>query len=163
MTIVKPVTAIRSEDLARHPVWTYASRPGISEVLVRPIARIPVANPSGKIFGVKVAFANGSQHWATIANVDGKDARLNQHFLLISFERSGTWFHLARYHDDEYEEQGPEALAEFFELRVDDIFPISYDLTNLAVGAEAALKGIIPREPTERLTRAEAIALAVSS
>ena len=111
----------------------------------------------------RVLFANGDQAWALIGNVTVDNARLTEHFVTASLERNGRWFTLARYHDSNYGEFGPEALASFLGLPLDDLFPISYDIrAQVKCGDAAALAGQIPREPRERLTRAQIIALAVS-
>ena len=81
--------------------------------------------------------------------------------MTISIERKGRWFHLARYHDADYAERGPQALARFLGLAVDDIFPISYDVRRFVKGNTAGLKGSISKEPRVRLTRAQIIDMAV--
>jgi hypothetical protein len=96
-----------------------------------------------------------------LGNVDSENARLNQHFLTISIERDGRWFHLARYHDRDYDSRGPQALAGFLGLKVDEIFPIAFDLRPVARGSPDALTGVVSKEPSERLSRAQIIALAV--
>src|SRR5262249_59029714 len=87
--------------------------------------------------------------------------RLTTHFLTLSVERDGRWFHVARYHDFDYEERAPEKLAAFLGLAVNEVFPITYDLRPYANGDPRALHGMIPEAPAEKLTRAEIIALAV--
>jgi hypothetical protein len=111
--------------------------------------------------GTEVKLANGGSCWATICNVDVTNARLTEHFLTLSVIRDGRWFHLARYHDFDHAERGPEALARFLELPVDQVFPITCDVTRYARGDAAALHGQIRKAPRERLTRSEVIALAV--
>ena len=54
---------------------------------------------------------------------------------------------------------GPEALAKRLGLRVEDLFPIHYDISSLCVGDSAALIGLIDKEPKERLTRAQLMEL----
>jgi len=157
---MKPVDELTVDDLREHSVWQYTSL-GDDESYVRPIKRIPVTSLTGKEVGTEVALANGDRVWALIGNVDGTNPRLTSHFLTLSVERDGRWFHLARYHDFDADERGPKQLAAFLDLAVDDVFPISYDLRSYVKGASEALHGTIPAEPAERLTRAEVIALAV--
>jgi hypothetical protein len=100
--------------------------------------------------------------WAIIGNVSAGDPRSTEHFLTLSVERSGRWFFLPRYHDFDYGERGPEALARFLSLSPDDVFPIAYDLSPYVEGGDpAALSGTITKEPREKLTRAELIAMAL--
>jgi len=82
------------------------------------------------------------------------------HFLTLSLERYGKWFHLARYHDPDREAHGPEALGRFLGLGISEVFPIEYDIRRYAEGAVAAVSGTILSEPSEKLSRAEIIALA---
>jgi hypothetical protein len=58
-------------------------------------------------------------------------------------------------------ESGPEALAQFLGLEVDEVFPISYGIRSAVKGDEAVLQGQIRKAPRERLSRAEIIAIAV--
>lgn len=157
----KRVSALSVVDLGKCPVWKFAQSDDDGEPLVLPVSKVPVSSLAGKLIGTKVRLGNGTEAWAVIGNVDGNNRRLNQHFVAISIEREGHWFHLARYHDREYGDYGPEQLSRFLNLSVDDVFPISYDLRAYAVGDPDALRGTIPREPLERLTRAQVIALAI--
>ena len=158
---VKPVDSLRVLDLQAHPVWQYADREGSNETLVRPAKQVPVANLTGKVVGTQVQLANGERVWALVGNVDASNPRLTEHFLTLSIERSGQWFTLSRYHDFDYAEHGPEALAILLGLPIDDVFPITYDIRKYAKGDAAALSGQIRGEPRERLSRAEIIAMAV--
>lgn len=98
-----------------------------------------------------------------ICNVDTRNARSNEHFLTLAIERDGQWFTLARYHDWDWAERSPDALASFLGLSVEEVFPIRYDLRKYSKGETAALVGQVLKEPRERLSRSELIALAVSS
>jgi hypothetical protein len=160
-TNTKPIEWLKVADLEANPVWQYTSDDRTGDTLVRPIKRVPVKSLTGKVIGTQVRFANGRQAWALIGNVDPQNPRLTEHFLTVSIERDGKWFALARYHDFDYADRGPEALARFLGLPIDEVFPISFDLRQYAQGDPAALAGSVPKEPRERLSRAEIIALAV--
>lgn len=123
--------------------------------------RLPVATLVGKLVGTEVMLANGESAWALVGNVDPTNVRMTEHFLTLSIERDGRWFTLARYHDIDYAEKGPDALARFLGLPVDAVFPIRYDIRRFVKGEIDALNGTISKEPRERLSRAEIIALAV--
>jgi hypothetical protein len=112
---------------------------------------------------VKVRLANDAEVWALIENVDATDPRRTQHFLSLSIFRDGQCFTLARYHDVDADKRGPQALAAFLALPIDRVFPISYDVSRFSKGNPAALTGRIEKEPREKLTRPELIALAVPS
>jgi hypothetical protein len=148
-------------DLQAYPVWQYTNREGGDETFVRPVKRASVENLSGKVIGAEVVLANGRRAWALIGNVDPLNVRLTEHFITLSVEREGRWFALSRYHDFDYSENGPEALSRFLDLPIDDVFPIAYDIQQYAKGDPAALAGHIRKEPRERLSRSEIIAVAV--
>jgi hypothetical protein len=158
---LKHVDALQVADLQAHPVWQYANREGGDETLVRPVRRGLVSNLAGKLVGTQVTFSCGQRTWALIGNVHPNNMRLTEHFITLSIERDGKWFTLSRYHDFDYAENGPEALSHFLDLPVDELFPIAYDINDCFKGGGAALSGCILREPRERLSRAEIIAMAV--
>ena len=160
-TIAKEVGSLTIEDLESHPVWKFARHRSIGETAVQPVRRIPVADLEGKLVGTKVLLRNGESVWSLIGNITLADARFTQHFLTLSLVRDGKWFHMARYHDPHYREYGPTDLARFLELSVTEVFPISYDIRPYVIGNYAVLTGEIPKEPKEKLTRSEVVALAV--
>ena len=158
---MKLVESLTADDLAANAVWAFANSDGHGGTMVRPVKAIPVANTAGKIFGTRVSLANGTTAWALLGNVVALSPRETQHLLTVSVERDGRWFHLARYHDFDYADRGPAALARFLGLQLRDVFPLSYDLSSLAIGDVKALAGAILDAPRERLTRSEIIAMAV--
>jgi hypothetical protein len=157
----KPILSLQISDLEKHPVWQFVTNDEADETAVRPVKRLPVSSLLGKVVGSRVRLANGNYVWALIGNLDTKNARMNEHFVTLIFERNGEWFELERYFDPKYRQRGPTALARFLGLSVDDIFPISYDLRKHVKGNPAALSGSVLREPRVRLTRQELIAMAV--
>jgi hypothetical protein len=128
---------------------------------VRPVKQIPVKALSGRVVGAQVELANGSARWALLGNVDSSNPRLTQHSLTLSVLDHSRWFTMARYHDFDSDERGPDALAAFLELPTDAVFPISYDIRRHCRGEPDALAGTIEKQPRERLTRAQIVALAV--
>ena len=158
---VKPVESLTVADLEWAPVWQYTNRDGAGETTVRAVKRIPVSDTSGKLIGTRVRFANGARAWALISNIVPDSARQTEHFLTMSIEHAGHWFYLARYHDIDYTNGSPDALARFLGLAVDEIFPVSYDLRPYVTGDPAVLQGSVLREPRERLSEDELIAMAL--
>ena len=134
----------------------------MSDTDVCPVEELPVSDLRGKVFGTQVQFANGSRACATLVNILPYDPRQTQHVLALSIERNGKWFHLARYHDFDFDRRGPDALSRFLELPIDEVFPISYDIRELAHGDPAALAGRLLKEPTEPLSRREIIRMAMA-
>jgi len=87
-----------------------------------------------------------------LANVSLNNVRSTEQFLFVSVLRDdGSVFHLARYHDIDRESSGPSALADFLGLDVDQVFPISYDISEVAVGLPEVVRGEVPAEPREQL------------
>lgn len=157
----KPVDSLTPADLTVNHVWRYVDDDLSDETLVRPVEKIPVRNLTGVVIGTQVRLANGTLSWALLGNIDSRNPRLTKHFLTLSLEHAGHWIRLARYHDHDVDQEGPEALARAIGLDINAVFPISYDVHEFAQGDPAALVGSIPRDPEERLTRAQIIALAV--
>lgn len=160
-TLVKQIENLKVEELEKFPVWQYTNHDARGETLVKPVKKYPVKSLTAKIVGLKVVISNGDELWAIIGNVDVNNSSLTEHFITISFYFNRKWSTLARYHDFDYEKNGPEALAAFLQRDVDAIFPISYDISPYAVGDRKALAGKIEKEPLKKLTRSEIIALAV--
>ncbi len=156
---IKPVESLTVADFKAHPVWEYLNDDEIGETMVRPVEKLPVESLDNRIVGTHVRLANGSQVWAFIGNLDVTNPRASKHFLFLSIERGGEWFHLARYHDIGFTSRSPEALARFLGLQVDEVFPISVDVRRYVRGDPAALTATVLKEPQERLTRAELMAL----
>jgi len=146
--------------LEKSQVWQFTTDDE-DETVVRAIKRLPISTTSGKIFATRISLGSGERLWALLGNLDARDAQMNEHFATLSIERGGHWFHLARYHDPEYLDHGPDALAKFLGLTVDDVFPISYDVRNYVRGNPRPLAGSILKEPLVRLTRSQIIAMAV--
>jgi hypothetical protein len=161
INLSKPIENLTSLDLEKYAVWQYVSNDHSGETVVRPVKKIPVANFLNRVVGDYVYFSNGLKVLGLIGNIDIENAKLTEHFLTLSLLREGKWYSLPRYHDFDYSERGPAALADFFGLSVDDIYPISFDVRRFSVGSEAVLSGKIFKEPPGKLSRAEIIALAV--
>lgn len=158
----RPVESLKPSDFLKHRVWEFVTNDEPDETYVNPVESLPVSSLESRIIGVEVQLANGRPVWALLGNVDVHDARRTRHFLTISVFAQDEWFHLARYHDVDREEHGPARLAEALELRIDEVFPIRYDIGTWVTAAADSLLGKIDAEPLDRLSRTELIKLAVS-
>src|SRR5262245_18919500 len=127
-TRVKAVDSLTPVDFEGHRVWEYRRGRGGVDTYVRQVKRTPVTNLTGRRVATRQDLANGDRRWALVGNVDPTNPRLNKHFVTISIEDSGRWFHLARYHDHDYAARGPSQLARFLRLSQEAVFPIRYDL-----------------------------------
>jgi hypothetical protein len=162
MSIIKPsIESITTDEIQEIPVWRFASKPRSNETELIPVRKLPCKNSNGYLFGTQATLADGSSVWCFIGNVDSSNPRLTEHFITISVESNSAWFHLARYHDFDFAERSPFKLAEFLGKDIDSVFPIKYDIRSLVASDSNVLVGEIKKEPTERLTRSEIVALAV--
>jgi hypothetical protein len=160
---IKPAESLTVADFEAHPVWEFLNDDEIGETMVRPVEKLPVETLDNRIVGTRVRLANGLEVWGSFGNFDVTNPRATQHFLDLAIERSGEWFFLARYQDFDFADRGPEALARFLGLGVDDVFPITVDVRRYVRGDPAALTAIALKEPRERLTRAKLRALSLRS
>src|SRR5262249_15045336 len=156
MSGLKKAEELTVEDLKAYAVWEFTnSDEDVGETVVRPVKKTPVNTLGGRVVGVQVTLANSSARWALIGNIDAHDARLTQHFLSLVVFDGVKFFTMVVYFDFKSETRGPRALADFLQLAVDAVFPISYDVSRHCVGEPAALIGKIEKEPRQKLTRAE--------
>jgi hypothetical protein len=156
---IKPVESLTVADFQAHPVWEYLNDDEIGDTMMQPVEELPVESLDNRLIGAPVRLANGSQVWALIGNFNATNLRATQRFLTLSIEHEGKRFHLARYHDVGFSDEGPEALARFLGLHVDGVFPITVDVRRYVRGNPKALKALVLKEPHERLTDAELIAM----
>jgi hypothetical protein len=160
---IHPIGELPYAALVEYPVWEFMPESADrDETWVRPVPRLPVRSLSGRVVATQVLLANGQSVLALIGNLELEDPAQNDHFLSLSIVKpNGERFHLARYHDTTYKREGPKALAQFLGLSLKEVFPIEYDISSVAKGAAASVKGVFSLKPRARLSRAELIALAV--
>lgn len=159
----RSANALTVEDFVRCPLWRFtdADEKAFDETVIVPIERFPVADLCGVIVGTPVRLANGVEAPAMLGNIDAQSAERTKQFLSLSIARNGEWRHLARYFDHDRDSHGPVALADFLGLRVQDVFPIRYDIRRFAFGDARALSGAIHAEPATRLNEDQIADLAV--
>ena len=143
---IKSVTNLSIQDLESTSIWQYINDDS-NELALKPLKTIPVKNLTGKIVATQVKLVNGSLFWGLIGNIDTTNQKLTEHFLTFSIYNNGKWFSLARYHDSNYDTNGPKALSNFLDLPKDSIFPIHYDILNTVIEHPAFLEGLIQKEP----------------
>jgi hypothetical protein len=160
---IKRADMLTVEDLRRHPVWrfTNAHEAALDETAMRPVRKLPVKRLADTVIGTKLRFANGMRVWATLCNIFEDDAERTEQLLTVSIAHGDGWFHLARYFGAGKARHGPHALARALKLRLTDVFPISYDIRAIAKGDPAVLKGCIPRQPRQKLSRRQLMQLAL--
>lgn len=152
------IDTISVGDIQANTVWTFCSG---GDLAIEPVKKIPCTTLNGRIVGTQVELADGTMVWALLGNINTENPAFSKHFITVSIESRGDWFHLARYHDFDYDERGPAKLSEWLNKPLEQVFPIAYDIRHAFNGESVALKGKIEREPSGKLTRAEIIAMAV--
>jgi hypothetical protein len=158
--ILKDAPDLVPADFELSPVWEYLNEDELGEALVRPVEELPVKSLANRIAGVPVRLANGQSVWSMMEGIHQSDPFRTRHLLQISIYKD-RWFHLARYHDPELSMYGPDQLAAFLEVPINEVFPITYDVRSLCIGNPRALAGTIEAEPDEKLSRSEIIRLIV--
>ena len=162
----KPADKITMDDLRSFPVWEYANdEEGISgrdETWMKPVLGLPVTSLSNRVAATEVRLAGGQRFMAALSNVDLDDPSDREHFLVVGLYRSdGRQFILARYHDHDAQRNGPGALAAFLDLPIEEVFPISYDLSAVARGPASSLRGTIEIKPAHPLPRPDLVKRAI--
>jgi hypothetical protein len=161
-----PVDELTVADLERHPVWEYdvANEANHDETWVKPVDSLPLTDLSNRIVGTKAVLACKVPIPCILGNISLNDSRRTEQFLTVTIlGDDNDAFDLARYHDADYNRNGPSGLARFLKRTVEDVFPILYDISSVASGAPNVVKGMIPLAPVEKLTQKELIRLAIES
>ncbi|MFO1513481.1 MAG: hypothetical protein U1F83_11290 [Verrucomicrobiota bacterium] len=164
---MKPVDQLTPSDLTAHRVWEFVMDMEDElpdETYVRPVDQFPVNSLANRVVSAHLTLANGQKVFGVLGNLDLSDPKSTLHFLDVSiFDSSEQLFHLARYHDVDYASHGPMALAGFLRLPVEEVFPIHFDISDVAVGRPDCIRGNIFREPLNQLSKAELIDMAIES
>lgn len=162
---MKSIDQLSPSDFTTHCVWEFANdmeENQKDETCVQPVDKLPVASLSNRVVGTNLLLANGQSVVAILGNIDLADPLNTEHFLTATiFRHSGERFHLARYHDLDYAQNGPAALAIFLGLPLDSVFPLRYDIGAVAEGNSESLRRLIPANPTSRLSRQQLMELAL--
>ncbi len=155
----KTIDTITVQDFMNSPVWRF-SEPG--ELFVEPVANPDCGVHDSWFFGTRFVYADKSTSWGMLSNIDLEHPVSTQQFMCISVEKSGEWFHLARYHDFDYNKRGPLQLAQFLGKSIEDVFPFSFDVREACHNTSQLLCGVVDVRVYEKLTSAEIIDLAIN-
>ncbi len=156
----RPLADIPLDELLERRVWEYdleeaGYEADQDETWASPVRSLPVRDLANRVVATEVTLANGTVLPAVVGNVSLKSESATREFITVSLWLDDRWFPLARYFDPGYETYGPDALAAALGLRKEEVFPIRYDISRVAVGSEGALKGEVQCEPTHRLSEDE--------
>lgn len=138
----KPVELITISDLQEFPVWEFdienEGQPDRDETWMIPVTELPVSDLSNRLVGTQAQLSSGEFVSCILGNIDLNNRQKTEQFLCLTvLKDDGNQFFLARYFDSDYDQQGPEALASFLGMSVDEIFPITYDISASAAGLES--------------------------
>jgi hypothetical protein len=141
----KPIDDVTNGELISFPVWEFAidQEQSLDETAIQPVLKLPVSQGVGILFCTQVRLASGETQWAMLGNLDPQDADQTARCLTISFLKAEKRFHLAQPVDFHYETHGPRALCDFLGMKLDDVFPIRYDVHSVCQGDPAAVAGEI--------------------
>jgi len=144
---------VPNSEMISYPVWrfTNSTGQGLDETAILPVQKYPVVDTKGCLFCTDVRLANGDSIPAMIGNFNPRSHFQNSHLLTISIFKGEQRFHLARYFDFHFAENGPNTLATFLGLSLDAIFPIQYDLSRICIGEVDALTNSVEATHKEPL------------
>jgi len=152
-------------DFTVHRVWEYVQDSESElpdETFMRPVMESPVSSLSGRLVGAQLTLANAQVVFGILGNIDLADPIRTEHFVTVTvFHPLGARFDLARYHDVDHAQRDSRALAAFLGIAVDSVFPIRYDIADVAVGNLDCQRGQILANPMTRLSQDELIELAL--
>jgi hypothetical protein len=144
---VKNMEMLTPEDFAAYPVWEFAlDLEEVDDLAMRPVTMLPVRDLGNRLAGTEVRLANGTRLWAGIGNIFLNDAQKTKRLLGVRFYIGGKWEPLSR--EMNVAMYGPDALARRLGLKVEDMFPIAYDVSAFCVGESGAVRGSIEAAST---------------
>jgi hypothetical protein len=129
------------QDFKKFPVWEFTARHETigpdGELVVVPITDLPVSSLERRFVGTEVTLANGCRLMAVLLGINLVSAKPISEMIVYRVDETFMFRRSAP------RASGPEQLAQFLCLRLEDIFPISYDISQLATGDPCAIKGEI--------------------
>jgi hypothetical protein len=158
---MRTLESLTLSDLKNSPLWEMTNDSKSGDVLVKQVKSIPVKSLQNRLVGTQVRLADRSTVWCLLGNIEPTNPIFTRHFLTISLHHKRQWFNLARYHDTDFKARDGAALARFLGKPISDVFPISYDITDIAVGVRESLVGTISLQIDESLTAEDLINLAL--
>ena len=155
MTEVRTPSKIGPKVLAKHPVWEFLNddEHPAGDTAMRPVEKLPADHFDGRLFGTTVRLADGSLLPAAISDLGFGPKKYRHHFRSLTVFAKGRRFRLAKYFQLWYDSEGPDALAAFLKKKRKEVFPISYDISQLAVGPADVVRGTFEAEISDPIPR----------
>jgi|SRR5580698_1385171 hypothetical protein len=138
---IKYSNKLTIQDFKEFPVWEFTSkhehiRPD-GELVVIPVRNLPVSSLDGRFVGTEVKLASDCFLMAVLLGINLVKPKPISEMVIY---RANETFMFRR---NAPGVSGPEQLAQFLRLRLEDVFPISYDISQFAIGDAGAIKGEI--------------------
>ena len=165
MTRAKRFDRLKVGDFQKHPVWEFANdleAVAGTELMMRPVWELPVTTLANRVVGTQVTLHDGTSHWAVLGQSPSPPS-FDPAVYYALHRTFGAWYDLARYFDSQYSRRGPSQLAEFLGLTVADVFPISYDISSVALGRQEVISGLILADAPRKLSKEELINLSLDN
>ena len=152
----KTVDEQTESDFRKWPIWEFCNDDSPDETAMSPVKKTPVDHLMGRVIACEMALANGQRVFGVLSNINVRNLRKTQQYRGLTVFRNQKKFSLRRYFDTDLRQlRGPEQLAQFLGLPISDVFPITYDISNLVNAPPEIVRAQIPLEPAERLSSEE--------
>jgi hypothetical protein len=137
---VKNMEKLTPDDFMAYPVWELAlDLEEVDDLAMRPVPDLPVDDLRNRTVGTQVRLANGTKLWAVLGNIFLSDPQKTKKALVASFYIGGNWIPFSpKTNATMY---GSGAIARRLGLKVEDVFPVSYDVGRFCVGDKDAMRG----------------------
>lgn len=159
----KPLEDVTPEDIELCWLWSFVpSKDG--RLWLKPVKINKTDKFFDRLAGCKVIFADGTSCTAFIAGIDLEVPQFSKHNRELHLWIEGRgWFQLAQYFDSAELKAscGDEVLCELLGKRLDEVFPIAFDLRNRAKSDSPCLSGRFEHNPPWGITRQEVMELLV--
>jgi hypothetical protein len=162
----KRLREIKPKDLEEYWLWRSVPAKSDGELRVRPVKveKTTKGFSAGSLAATKVKCADGSQYWALIEGIHPDKPEFSKHNRELRLFVDGFgWFQLAQYFDsDEYRHKhGENVLCTLLGKTIEDVFPISFDLSDKSDSGSPCLVGTFEINPAWGLAREEIMNLLV--
>ena len=164
----KPIATVTEAEFRRFPLWRYTldERANEDETWASPIRLLPPLKLSAKspaglaCIATDLRFADGSTHFGLLSPLSGV-AELDEQATTVSVFFAGARLDLAGYYDVETDRLSPNDFAKQLDRRIEQVFPISYDVSKFFGGPPSKWRGMVFERPQRPLSREEYIDLIV--
>ena len=79
----RDIDSISVEDIRAYPVWRFVDDREGDETGLEPVRKLPCDDLNGKIVGVQVCLADGTNVWGIVGNFDPTNPKSTQHFVTL--------------------------------------------------------------------------------